>query len=473
MTIERELRRASAEEFEPSDARYADQIRRNFNKRAESRPDYFCIADSTEAVVEAVQRAVSHRLRLVVRSGGHCLETFVSDPTVRVIIDLLQMTGVSYDPGRKAFAIEAGTKLGEVYRKLFVGWGVVLRRDRNSQQHRGDAGSVRSKPRVVVGAHRRWRRKLWRGNALLVSITRRRGCRRNARTRSTQRGPSSSWANTSLRSPRELMPSHASCCDGVLGGVCAQPIPRPIRHWTGGFGSFERETEDQGRAASPTPQRSSNQRHPFVSDARRCPRWRWDQTGDVRRTRERRAPRCDGRCSALRRPRNAYSVAWLDAGDHDADILCLRQLYADVFADSGGVPVPGPLNDGALINHPDADIADPEWNRSGVPWRTIYYPITTLGCNRSRRAGIRSTCFTTPCQSDCHWNLIRRGWNRTNDVAWSRWRCRASKRPAVSRTCTYCCSWLRVARDTRRSRGTAACAARDRSPCQQWSGLYG
>ena len=25
------------------------------------------------------------------------------------------------------------------------------------------------------------------------------------------------------------------------------------------------------------------------------------------------------------------------------------------------------------LNHPDADLADPEWNASGVPWHTLHY----------------------------------------------------------------------------------------------------
>jgi aclacinomycin oxidase len=35
--------------------------------------------------------------------------------------------------------------------------------------------------------------------------------------------------------------------------------------------------------------------------------------------------------------------------------------------------VPGASCDGALINHPDADMADPAWNASGVPWHALYY----------------------------------------------------------------------------------------------------
>ncbi len=37
------------------------------------------------------------------------------------------------------------------------------------------------------------------------------------------------------------------------------------------------------------------------------------------------------------------------------------------------MPVPGEAYDGALINHPDTDVADPSWNSSGVPWSTLYY----------------------------------------------------------------------------------------------------
>jgi aclacinomycin oxidase len=51
----------------------------------------------------------------------------------------------------------------------------------------------------------------------------------------------------------------------------------------------------------------------------------------------------------------------------------VRELYRDVFAATGGVPVPSEVSEGALINHPDADLADPAWNESGVPWSNFYY----------------------------------------------------------------------------------------------------
>jgi aclacinomycin oxidase len=51
----------------------------------------------------------------------------------------------------------------------------------------------------------------------------------------------------------------------------------------------------------------------------------------------------------------------------------VRNFYKDLFPGSGGVPVPNEQTDGAMINHPDTDLADPEWNQSGVPWYTLYY----------------------------------------------------------------------------------------------------
>ena len=51
----------------------------------------------------------------------------------------------------------------------------------------------------------------------------------------------------------------------------------------------------------------------------------------------------------------------------------VRAFYHDLFAETGGVPVPGDAYDGALINHPDTDLGDPTLNASGAPWYKIYY----------------------------------------------------------------------------------------------------
>ena len=67
------------------------------------------------------------------------------------------------------------------------------------------------------------------------------------------------------------------------------------------------------------------------------------------------------------------STGWADPQDEARSLAWVRQFYRDLFADTGGVPVPGEVGNGALINHPDVDLADPEWNTSGVPWHTLYY----------------------------------------------------------------------------------------------------
>src|ERR671924_528201 len=50
-----------------------------------------------------------------------------------------------------------------------------------------------------------------------------------------------------------------------------------------------------------------------------------------------------------------------------------RTLYRDVFAATGGVPVPNDRTGGCYINWPDPDLLEAEWNQSGVPWSELYY----------------------------------------------------------------------------------------------------
>ncbi|MFC4586711.1 FAD-dependent oxidoreductase [Sphaerisporangium corydalis] len=69
----------------------------------------------------------------------------------------------------------------------------------------------------------------------------------------------------------------------------------------------------------------------------------------------------------------AYLGAWASEGEDETNIARMRDLFADVYAHSGGVPVPDDVSDGAYINYPDSDLADPELNTSGVPWHTLYY----------------------------------------------------------------------------------------------------
>jgi hypothetical protein len=69
----------------------------------------------------------------------------------------------------------------------------------------------------------------------------------------------------------------------------------------------------------------------------------------------------------------ACTTGWLDPEAEAGNLSWVRAFYRDLFAETGGVPVPGEAYDGAFINHPDTDLADPALNTSGVPWQTLYY----------------------------------------------------------------------------------------------------
>ncbi|MGW4065089.1 FAD-binding protein [Amycolatopsis sp. NPDC004747] len=70
----------------------------------------------------------------------------------------------------------------------------------------------------------------------------------------------------------------------------------------------------------------------------------------------------------------SYSAGmWQAEAEDDKHIAWVREYYRDVYADTGGVPVPNEVNDGSYISYPDTDLADPVWNTSGVPWPTLYY----------------------------------------------------------------------------------------------------
>ena len=68
-----------------------------------------------------------------------------------------------------------------------------------------------------------------------------------------------------------------------------------------------------------------------------------------------------------------FQNIWLDESEDAASVAWVRNLYRDVYAATGGAPIPNDVNDGSYINYPDADLADPAWNTSGVPWSTLYY----------------------------------------------------------------------------------------------------
>ena len=64
---------------------------------------------------------------------------------------------------------------------------------------------------------------------------------------------------------------------------------------------------------------------------------------------------------------------WDEPEEDEKHLTWTRTLYRDVFAATGGVPVPDVRTGGCHINWPDPDLLEEEWNRSGVPWSALYY----------------------------------------------------------------------------------------------------
>ena len=66
---------------------------------------------------------MSEGRRLVVTSGGHCLEGFVADPEVQVILDVSPMTLVYHDREKRAIAIDRGGRSADaipLYREILA-----------------------------------------------------------------------------------------------------------------------------------------------------------------------------------------------------------------------------------------------------------------------------------------------------------------------------------------------------------------
>jgi aclacinomycin oxidase len=101
-------------------------VDKRFNKRFSAHPDYVVLATSTGEVIAAIEDAVRDGRRLVVTSGGHCLEGFVADPEVRVILDVSPMKRVYYEHEMHAVCVEAGATVGETFKALHERWGTML-----------------------------------------------------------------------------------------------------------------------------------------------------------------------------------------------------------------------------------------------------------------------------------------------------------------------------------------------------------
>lgn len=462
----------------PDDPRYSAVLNKQFNKRFAAKPDYVRLVRNTDQVIAAVDEAVKEGRRLVVTSGGHCLENFVSDPDVRVIIDVSPMKRVYFDADMNAIAVEAGVTVGETFQQLFEQWGVVIPLGEYpaigigghvvggafgflcrqlglaadylyavevvTVDESGVAGSV-----VAARDASDPNRDLWwahtgggGGNFGIVTRYWFRSPDASGQDpmRLLPRAPQSittfkvewSWSDVDRSSFLRLLQNHGTWCEQhssadspfaslfTLLEIHRQQFGKIIVRGVSTAGADgERQMNEhlaalsEGIAAPVGPVVEQLSWLEFalnplpelftmppggvstkVKDALLRKRFTDRQIGvayDYLTSTEYDvmggvlglatyggrvntvAP--DATASSQRRAilDTACNVGWMDARDAEKNLAWVRSFYRDLFADSGGVPVPGDAYDGALINHPDADLADPSLNASGVPWHTLYY----------------------------------------------------------------------------------------------------
>ncbi|MCF4123366.1 FAD-binding oxidoreductase [Antribacter sp. KLBMP9083] len=81
-----------------------------------------------------------------------------------------------------------------------------------------------------------------------------------------------------------------------------------------------------------------------------------------------------------------YIGLWERGADDAALLDRVRTTYADVYSATGGVPVSDDVTDGCYIGYADADLNDPTWNTSGVPWHSLYFGSNYGRLQRAKRA---------------------------------------------------------------------------------------
>jgi FAD/FMN-containing dehydrogenase len=460
------------------DPRYLAVLDRQFNKRFRGQPDAVWVVHSTAQAVAAVQDAVNKRQRIVVTSGGHCLEGFVSDPDVRVLVDVSPMKRVYYDAARCAVAVEAGATVGETFQALFERWGTLVPLGEHpaigigghvaggafgflcrqfglaadylygvevvTVDESGRAASVIATREIADPNRELWWAHTGGGGGNFGVVTRywfrSSGASGGDPAMLLPKAPESittfraewDWSGVDRQSWSRLLTNHGtwseqnSAADSpdtslwtllelhrrqfgkiIVRGVSAagDAAERQVRAYLGSLSEGIRPPHgvELSRTAwlefalNPFPDlfaappggvrvklkdallKKQLTGHQIGVAYDYLTRGDYDVVGGMLgfATYGGRvntvAP--DATASAHRSAifDMACTTGWLDPQQDAANLAWVRAFYRDIFAETGGVPVPGDACEGALINHPDIDLADPAWNRSGVPWHAVYY----------------------------------------------------------------------------------------------------
>ncbi len=450
----------------PDDPRYRAVVDKRFNKRFRATPDYVRLVSSTDEVISAVEDAVSEGRRLTVTSGGHCLEGFVSDPEVNVIIDVSPMKGVYYDGEMRAVAAEAGATVGETFRTLFEMFGMgghvvggafgflcrqlglaadylyaveVVTVDEN-----GRANSVVA-TREATDPHRDlWWAHTGGGGGNFGVVTRYwfRSPDASGEDPATllPRAPEAittfraewNWIDIDQPSFLRLLQNHGTWSERnsdadspnaslwTLLLVHRKQLGKIIIRGLSTAGeAAERQIDDYIAALSEGISAPHGREvatmswlefalNPFPDLFAMPPGGVSTKVKDAllkKRLTDRQIAvaydymtrtdydvmggafgfatyggrintvAADATASAQRESifDMACNTGWIDPQDAEKNLTWVRAFYRDLFAESGGVPAPGNAYEGGFINHPDADLADPALNKSGVPWHALYY----------------------------------------------------------------------------------------------------
>ncbi|MET9231206.1 FAD-binding protein [Lentzea sp. NPDC003310] len=451
----------------PGDVRYENLLRGN-NFRFAGRPDEIRVVTEARQVAEAVDEAVRAGRRIAVRSGGHCFENLTAGAGVRTLLDLSGMDHVGFDERRKAFEVQPGATLGQVYRTLCAGWGVTI--------PGGGCPEVGAGGHIAGGGYgplsRRYGAVVDHLYGVEVVVVGKDGKARVVTATREDDDPHRElwWAHTGggggnfgvvtrywLRSPQGGLPpvpqnmvQHVVFWDWgqfteeKLGGLLtrfgtwherhsAPGVPEAglygileVKHQAGGIVMLAVQADAglpgvdamitefvRGVSEGLTPVFEVRKTTPWLH------RMTWPGTGEPGDVLTRRykikaaylrrafAPGqvkalwrnltnaggqngsvlligYGGQANAVRAQDTAiaqrdvvmkavYQSIWGEEQEDAANLAWVRELYRDVYADTGGVPVPNDVNDGSYINYADADLADPAWNTSGVSAQRLYY----------------------------------------------------------------------------------------------------
>lgn len=474
----------------PGDSRYKAVIDRRFNKQFVGRPEYVVVATSPEDVIVAVRDGVRDGKRIVATSGGHCLEGFVSDPDVQVVVDVSLMKLIEYDDSMRAIAVGAGATVGETYRALYERWGTVIPLGEYPGIGMGGhvaggafgflcrelglaADYLHAVEVVTVDAH---------GEVAITIATRNASDAKHDLwwahtgggagnfgivTRYWFRDPDATGADPRTilpRAPESITTFRASWPWSAIDRNSFSTLARNYGTWCERnasidgrnarlFGVLELHRSQFGSIVVRGGSTAGDGAHALIEEhiveisagidapsGLEVTRMSWldfalnpfpdlftfppggvsVKTKDALLRRRLADPQIDvaydhltndavdimggmlafatygGRVNVLAPGATASAhrgaiidmgcaTGWIDRADAASNIEWVRGIYRDLFAESGGVPVPSDAYDGTLINHPDIDLADSELNTSGVPWCTLYYRDNYARLQRVKR----------------------------------------------------------------------------------------